>query len=99
MEEMIYTVPTPKGANTSARHKNTNVITQEAFQAIALATIGAPSNTFPFTQCNQRSETRPDEEYHHSPGLEHFCAPVIHPTSGDIITSYKKLAKDPELKD
>eukprot|EP00978_Attheya_sp_CCMP212_P012262 scaffold30472_cov37-Attheya_sp.AAC.1 len=93
-EAMIYTVPMPKGSRTK-----TNVITQEAFQAIALATIGASSNNFPFSHCNQRSTTKPDIEYHHSPGLEHFCAPVIHPTSGDIITSYKKLARDPELKE
>eukprot|EP00978_Attheya_sp_CCMP212_P036291 scaffold163285_cov71-Attheya_sp.AAC.1 len=93
-EAMIYTVPMPKGSRTK-----TNVITQEAFQAIALGTIGTPSNNVPFTHCNQRSTTKPDEEYHHSPGLEHFCAPVIHPTSGDIITSYKKLARDPELKE
>ncbi len=31
--------------------------------------------------------------------MEHFCAPVIHPTSGEIIPSYKKLSKDPELKE
>eukprot|EP00978_Attheya_sp_CCMP212_P042176 scaffold252677_cov57-Attheya_sp.AAC.2 len=91
---ILYTVPMPKGSTTK-----TNVITQEAFQAIVLATISPPSNNFPFTHCNQRSTTKPDEEYHHSPGLEHFCAPVIHPTSGDIITSYKKLARDPELKE
>eukprot|EP00978_Attheya_sp_CCMP212_P040823 scaffold226719_cov36-Attheya_sp.AAC.1 len=95
MAPMLYTVPTPKRSNI-----NTNVITHLAFQAIALATIGgAPITHFPFTHCNQRSETKPDEEYHHSTGLEHFCVPVIHPTLGDIITSYKKLAKDPELRE
>eukprot|EP00978_Attheya_sp_CCMP212_P042513 scaffold260353_cov22-Attheya_sp.AAC.1 len=41
---MIYTVPTPKWSQPK-----TNVITQEAFQAIALATIGAPITNFPFT--------------------------------------------------
>jgi hypothetical protein len=77
-----------------------HTITQEALQAIALSTIqSAPSKQFPFTHCNQKSESKPDEEYHHSPGMEHFCAPVIHPTSGEIISSYKKLSKDPELKE
>jgi hypothetical protein len=99
-EAMIYEVPTPKGKGQSKRPKTMHTITQEAFQAIALATMqSAPCNRFPFTDCHQRSESRPDEEYHHSPGLEHFCAPVIHPTSGEIITSYKKLSKDQELKD
>jgi hypothetical protein len=31
--------------------------------------------------------------------LEEFCGPVIHPTTGAIITKYQKLMKDPELKD
>ena len=29
--------------------------------------------------------------------LEHFCAPVIHPTTGKIISKYKELANDPEM--
>ena len=29
----------------------------------------------------------------------HFCAPVIHPSTGEVITQYKKLAKDPTLRD
>ena len=86
-EAMIYTIPTPKVTGQSSRPKTMHTITQEALQAIALSTIqSAPSNHFPFTHCNQRSESRPDEEYHHSPGMEHFCAPVIHPTSGEIIS-------------
>ena len=31
--------------------------------------------------------------------IEHFCVPVVHPTTGETITSYKKLAKDEELKE
>ena len=31
--------------------------------------------------------------------IEHFCAPVVHPTTGETITSYKKPAKDEELKE
>ena len=31
--------------------------------------------------------------------IEHFCAPVIHPETGETITSYKKLARDPLLKE
>ena len=29
--------------------------------------------------------------------LEHFCAPVIHPATGKIISKYKELANDPEM--
>ena len=31
--------------------------------------------------------------------IEHFCAPVIHPTTGETITQYKKLIKDPVTKE
>ena len=27
--------------------------------------------------------------------VENFCAPVVHPVTGETITSYKKLAQDP----
>ena len=29
--------------------------------------------------------------------IEHFCAPVIHPSTGKMITKYAELAKDPEM--
>ena len=48
---------------------------------------------------NQDSTSKTMEEVHAPDNLQHFCAPVIHPTTGDIITSYKKLIKDPTLKD
>ena len=32
-------------------------------------------------------------------GIEHFCAPVVHPITGETKTSYMKLAKDEELKE
>ena len=31
--------------------------------------------------------------------IEHFCAPVIHPITGETITKYQKLIKDPHMKD
>ena len=33
----------------------------------------------------------------HDINIDHFCAPVIHPVTGESITSYKKLARDPLL--
>jgi hypothetical protein len=30
--------------------------------------------------------------------IEHFCAPVIHPITGETITKYQKLIKDPHTK-
>ena len=48
---------------------------------------------------NQDSTSKTMEEVHAPDNLQHFCAPVIHPTTGEIITSYKKLVKDPTLRD
>ena len=31
--------------------------------------------------------------------LEHFCAPVVHPVSGETILKYQALAKDPLTKE
>ena len=31
--------------------------------------------------------------------IEHFCAPVVHPVTGETITQYRKLMKDPITKE
>ena len=31
--------------------------------------------------------------------IEHFCAPVVYPDTGETITSYKKLQRDPVMKE
>ena len=31
--------------------------------------------------------------------IEHFCAPVIHPSTGKMITKYAELANDPEMRE
>ena len=31
--------------------------------------------------------------------LEHFCAPVVHPVSGETISKYQTLARDPVTKE
>ena len=35
----------------------------------------------------------------HDADLEHFCAPVVHPEMGETITRYKKLQRDPIMKE
>jgi hypothetical protein len=35
----------------------------------------------------------------HNCNIEHLCAPVVHPTTGETITSYNKLAKDEEMRE
>ena len=31
--------------------------------------------------------------------IEHFCSPVIHPTTGKLITKYSELASDPKMRE
>ena len=53
----------------------------------------------PYISENQESIHKPSEELYYREDIQHFCAPVIHPSTGEIITSYKKLSKDPELRE
>ena len=34
----------------------------------------------------------------HDADLEHFCTPVVHPETGETLTSYKKLQRDAVMK-
>ena len=36
---------------------------------------------------------------HHDYDITHFCAPVIHPTTGKIFTQYRELSRDPTLSE
>jgi hypothetical protein len=31
--------------------------------------------------------------------VDHFCAPVVHPVTGETITKYQKLVKDPVTRE
>ena len=66
--------------------------------AFFLAAVGI-ERRFPIVEDNQDSTDKTMEEVHAPDNLQHFCAPVIHPTTEEIITSYKKLTKDPTLKE
>ena len=64
---------------------NPRIITQEALNAVTMHTW---------------LHTPPSQSHRHiPPPIEHFCAPVTHPTTGEIIDKYRKLAKDKELGD
>ena len=66
--------------------------------AFLLEAVGI-ERILPLINDNQDSLTNPSKEIHSQENLQHFCAPVIHPTTGELITSYKRLAKDPDLKE
>ena len=42
--------------------------------------------------------TKPSEENRYGLEIEHLCVPVIHLTTGETITQYKLLVKDPARK-
>ena len=66
--------------------------------AFSLAAVGI-ERSFLMVNDNQDSTIKTMEEVHAPDNLQHFCAPVIHPTTGEIITSYKRLVNDPKLRD
>ena len=74
------------------------VISQEALLAFSLAAVGI-ERIFPVINDNQDSITKPIEEIHSQANLQHFCAPVIHPMTGEIITPYKRLANNPKFRE
>ena len=63
-----------------------------------MAAVGI-ERRFSMVEDNQDSTSKTMEEVHAPDNLQHFCAPVIHPTIGEIITSYKKLINNPTLSD
>ena len=44
---------------------------------------------------------RATQDNFHETDIEHFCAAMVHPKTGETITQYKKLAKDadPEVRE
>ena len=67
-------------------------ITQEALNAFAYKSMSNPQEWSP-----ARADI-PTPVYG-TGNLEHFCAPVIHPTTGKIISKYRELANDPETRE
>ena len=68
------------------------MITQEALNAVAFGVMESrPNWTIP------TSMETDSKDIHFN--VEHFCAPVIHPTTGKLITKYNELAKDDEMSD
>ena len=90
--------PRPTGEPNSARiplHQP-NIITQAAVDELtanvyygAHAACWMPNKYLQFDPANTNANA----------DIEHFCAPVVHPVTGETITSYKKLAKDQVTSD
>ena len=68
-----------------------NIITQAAVDAIT-ANVYYNDDTYAWTP-RKYIQGKKEENADHD--IEHFCAPVVHPDTGETITNYKKLANDP----
>ena len=68
-----------RSANPSFR--TPRIISQEALMVFSLAAVGI-ERRFPKVEDNQDSTSNTMEEVHAPDNLQHFCAPVIHPTTG-----------------
>ena len=56
------------------------IISQEALMAFSLAAVGI-ERRFPMVEENQDAKIKTMGEVHAPDNLQHFCAPVIHPTT------------------
>ena len=72
--------------------RSPRIISQEALNAWAYIAMSNPPLYSP-----ARANIPPPS--YNSIDLEHFCAPVIHPTTRKIISKYKELANDPEMSE
>ena len=80
-------MPSPM-RNSLASFQILRMITQESLQAVAFGVMAHwPSAFTPNNMKNQLNKIL---------NIEHYCAPVMHPTTGWIVTKYSKLANDPE---
>ena len=82
-------IPKVRFVRIAGRLRNHNVISQQAMNFLT----DKVWNNLPqhFTPTN----LRPKEDAT-AANLEHFAMPMIHPTTGETISSYKKLMNDPD---
>ena len=76
-----------------AKFQNSRMILQEALvEFTATVWNTSPDHFLP------QSMRRDEDKINTAIELKHFCAPVVHPVSGETISKYQTLAKDPVTK-
>ena len=70
------------------RVQTSNFITHHAINALTENVYYSSNATWTPTKLQRIQQTNP------LPDLQHFAAPVVHPETGETITSYRKLAHD-----
>ena len=73
------------GTRASAR-----LISQQALNAVTIQEALTPSSVF------MPRRFVPIADNDNVPNFAHFASPMVHPTTGETISSYKRLMNDPE---
>ena len=74
-----------------------NIISQEALNLVTVGTSAAkPEVWAPREFVTSSPNTGFDNS---NVNIEHLCAPMVHPVTGEMITSYRKLKDDPVTKE
>jgi len=95
--EPIYTITFSPSSNRMPVC-SPNMIFQEAVNFISEKVYNEDPNTWmPELFITSSPSVSPKNNY--KVDIEHFCAPVTHPITGETITKYQKLIKDPHTKD
>ena len=80
----LYTPP-------ADRQTSPAIITQDAINALTHKVMNATDDTHFIPR-----KVSPQRDHDPAPAkLEHFCSPVVHRETGETITNYRKLIKDP----
>ena len=75
-----------------------NIVSQEALNTITNKVFyDEASASWTPQSFTEASQTSLDHNY--ETNIEHFCAPVVHPVTGERILKYQKLMSDPVLRD
>lgn len=92
-EEVVISPAEPPTTRTSiSTFRTPRIISQEALLSVALGVMETrPDWTVP--KAMESKSKNGDMAFN----IEHFCAPVIHPSTGKMITKWTELANDPEM--
>ena len=86
----ILTMETPARKRARDALHSPHIISQEAINFITSAVWNNERQHFIPRRLDTPNDAPP------TPDIEQFCAPVVHPKTGEVITKYAKLANDPD---
>ncbi len=76
-----------------SNHTPCNISRQALYHIISIGFTNAPLNTVPFSLAKHANKYVPVID------IEEYCCGIVHPVTKETITKYRKLMKEPLLKD